>query len=265
MVTLPNLGLTAWNLTTDPYDSGQLATNWKKVDEHDHTSGKGLPITTAAIADGAITAAKLASGINPGDNSVTTAKIADGAVTLAKINADAKADWEYAYSTYRDVVERWGGHNGNPTGTRVLHVDGANADVVKTLGSSGNTYAIYAFYLDPDDYTAGSRTNKYRIRAQCFVNGTAPATNFTVELHPVTGWIQATSSGNPVVINTVGAAVSGSSVTFTTPGINAQTEQVSSDFIAPDAGWYVLAETPAASPANGSHTSFRAVLQRRQT
>lgn len=65
MLTLPNLGLSAWNHTLDPYDSVQLAANFAKLDEHDHTVGKGKRITTAAIEDGAITYAKIAAGVIP--------------------------------------------------------------------------------------------------------------------------------------------------------------------------------------------------------
>jgi len=89
MITTPNLGLKVWNLTTDPYDSGQLADNWARVDEHDHTSGKGKQILTGAIADGAVTAAKLATGANvPPDSTITTAKLAAGSVTTSKIASE---------------------------------------------------------------------------------------------------------------------------------------------------------------------------------
>lgn len=87
MITTPNLGLKVWNLSSDPYNSAQLADNWARVDEHDHTNGKGMQIPTAGIADGAITAPKLASSITttPTDNSVSTVKLVDGAVTTGKI------------------------------------------------------------------------------------------------------------------------------------------------------------------------------------
>jgi hypothetical protein len=58
-VTSPNMGLKIWNLTSDPYDHAQLAANWAKVDQHNHSEGKGVQIPTGGIEDGAITAAKL--------------------------------------------------------------------------------------------------------------------------------------------------------------------------------------------------------------
>jgi hypothetical protein len=62
-VTTPNLGLIAWTQPSDPYDSEELAENWIKVDQHDHSSGKGKRIGTAGLSDGAITVAKLAPDV----------------------------------------------------------------------------------------------------------------------------------------------------------------------------------------------------------
>lgn len=88
MIVTPNLGLTVWNLLTDPYDSTQIADNWARIDQHDHSPGQGVPINGAtSIADGTITASKFAVGAAVPDNSVTTSKIVAGAVT-----ADGLAD-----------------------------------------------------------------------------------------------------------------------------------------------------------------------------
>lgn len=96
-ITSSNMGLTIWNLPQDPYLSGQLAGNFARLDEHDHSNGKGVQIGTAGLQDGAVTADKLASDAIPPppslttvgtalleDGSVTTPKLADGAVTIAK-------------------------------------------------------------------------------------------------------------------------------------------------------------------------------------
>lgn len=91
-ITSSNLGLVLWNLPTDPYNSGQLADNFARIDEHDHSNNKGLQIGTAGIQDAAITADKLAPGAVPAPPSlqpVGSSLILDGAVTNAKLAAGA--------------------------------------------------------------------------------------------------------------------------------------------------------------------------------
>lgn len=58
------MGMTIWTEGSDPYDHDQLATNFTKLDAHDHTSTKGKQIPTGGIADGAVTNAKIATGID---------------------------------------------------------------------------------------------------------------------------------------------------------------------------------------------------------
>lgn len=79
-VTAPNMGLKVWNLLTDPYDHSQLASNWAKVDQHDHTSGKGVQIPTGGIADGAI------SGVKVGNAQITPEKLTASVVSSVGIN-----------------------------------------------------------------------------------------------------------------------------------------------------------------------------------
>jgi hypothetical protein len=90
MITTPGMGLTAWNSPTDIYSSDQLAVNWTKVDQHNHTPGKGIRIPTDGIANGAITSDKFApdafESLDIPDGSVSTAKIVNLAVTTAKLN-----------------------------------------------------------------------------------------------------------------------------------------------------------------------------------
>jgi len=61
----------------------KITNSFNAVDEHDHTTGKGVPIGTTALADGSVTVAKLA------DDSVSTAKIQGAAVTTAKLASGA--------------------------------------------------------------------------------------------------------------------------------------------------------------------------------
>ena len=111
MFTTPNMGLTAWDLGSDPYDHSQLAANFSQVDLHDHTTGKGLQIPSGGIANNAITSTKIAAGaVLPNthlpadsidasrlaadsvgnselaDNSVTAANIVNGTITLQKLD-----------------------------------------------------------------------------------------------------------------------------------------------------------------------------------
>jgi hypothetical protein len=105
------MGLTAWDLGADPYDHAQLATNFAQIDLHDHTTGKGLQIPTAGIANNAITTGKIAAlAVLPNthiptdsidqsrlavdsvgnselqDNSVMTANVVDGQITITKLD-----------------------------------------------------------------------------------------------------------------------------------------------------------------------------------
>lgn len=59
----PQMSLRVWDQLGDNYDHTQLADNWSKVDNHDHTTGKGPQIPTAGIKDGAITPNKLAAAL----------------------------------------------------------------------------------------------------------------------------------------------------------------------------------------------------------
>ena len=100
MITAPYMGLAVWNSVTDTWNHEQLADNFRKLDEHDHASGKGVQIPTGGIKDGAITKSKLAPDtlvIEDGtidtrhlrDLSVTNAKLAFNAINGSKIQDGA--------------------------------------------------------------------------------------------------------------------------------------------------------------------------------
>lgn len=84
MITTTNMSLVAWDQTTDDYSHAALANNFIKIDQHDHTTTKGLQIPTGGLADLAVTSAKLASA------GVTTTKLADQSVTNAKLAVGPK-------------------------------------------------------------------------------------------------------------------------------------------------------------------------------
>lgn len=93
--TSPKMALRIWNLLGDLYDHEQLADNLMRLDQHDHTDGRGVQIPTEGIADGAITNAKLSS--------VLTATPLDASVTAAKLApALASSIGRAAFSAYRN-------------------------------------------------------------------------------------------------------------------------------------------------------------------
>lgn len=104
-ITIPNLGLVVWNAPTDPYVSAQLAENWYRVDEHDHSPGRGRALTglsfeeggvsTAYLVDGAVTTPKLADG------AATSGKLATGSVTVNKAAVGANGFAAGCFSAYR--------------------------------------------------------------------------------------------------------------------------------------------------------------------
>jgi hypothetical protein len=81
MINTGNMALTVWDQILDDFDYGQLEENWIAIDQHDHSSGKGIRIGTASIAPDAITNALLAP------NSVGSAQLQDNSVSTADIQA----------------------------------------------------------------------------------------------------------------------------------------------------------------------------------
>jgi hypothetical protein len=83
------MGLTAWDLGDDPYDHSQLANNFVAIDQHDHSSGKGVQIPSAGLKDRSVTTIKIAlqavTSAELSDNSVSNAKLQDNSVGANEI------------------------------------------------------------------------------------------------------------------------------------------------------------------------------------
>ena len=160
-----------------------------------------------------------------------------------------------AFTTWKDIV-RVSGALAAGAGTATYVVNNGTYQV----GAANSGFAAY--YLDPSDYTANSRTTRYRIRWACLVNAVNTAATLTCGLSPVTAFGGA--SGALPTIGSVGAAVTGSTVAFTSPLASTNTVVLSSEFNAPSAGMYVF--TVALSPglAAGSSATIFAGLEMRQ-
>lgn len=93
------MNLTRWNSGTDVFNYSQLSENFRLIDEHDHSSTKGVQI------DGA-TGIKTASiGPNQLDtNAVATGNIQNGAVTAAKIGTGQVTKEKIDFSTFSGLT-----------------------------------------------------------------------------------------------------------------------------------------------------------------
>lgn len=106
-VTTDKMSLVKWTAGSDPYNHTQLADNFEKLDEHDHTTGKGVQIPTGGIANLAVTNAKIASGIDG-------AKLLDGSVTADKLDSGAVPN---TFVFYEDKTWTVPGEIRAPSGT----------------------------------------------------------------------------------------------------------------------------------------------------
>lgn len=82
--TAPNMGLKVWNLLTDSYDHAQLAENLAKIDQHNHTEGKGVQIPTGGLENGSVSASKI------GNEQVSPEKLTTSATEGVGINTPSR-------------------------------------------------------------------------------------------------------------------------------------------------------------------------------
>lgn len=95
----PYMNLIRWNQVSDYFSHSQLAANFLSIDEHDHTTGKGVQIPYGGLAALSVgsselrTASVIEAKINDGavstnklaNTSVTTGKLASGSATSPKV------------------------------------------------------------------------------------------------------------------------------------------------------------------------------------
>ncbi len=233
-LTTPKMSLSVWNQLTDPYDHAQLADNFSKIDFHDHTPGRGVLIPTEGIADGAVTVAKLATVLDP---------------TLG-------------YNTYKNVVRArgWIGASAPAAATYILPV---SSTAVAAAAGTSSLVKDTVFYINPTDYAVSGKNTVLRMRGSVANNATAPGTNFTFGLYPVSvvGGLTTVETS----VTTLGSVISGSTVVFTAPSASVITAIAGTDFAAPAAGFYVIGVLNSGASDGGSRPSFSCELQVRQT
>ena len=230
------MSLLVWNDASDSYNHTQQAENWAKVDQHDHTDGKGVLIGTNAIADAAITVDKLASGVFAdtviGDSDIATNMLADSSVTTAKIAGANVTDAKLASpnsGAYRNVLSVASGlANTTPSTVRVFTISGGLVpDNFSSIGPSGGPAAIW---VDPADYTVASKTSKFRLRAQVVTGVSTPTAVFTFSLYEVSP-----GAGNWQI-----DSAAGSTIAITGSSTNTVHQDKTADFNIPSAGYYAI-------------------------
>lgn len=127
-----------------------------------------------------------------------------------------------------------------------------------TLPTSGGAVVVPRFpvAINAADLAIAGKTTQLRLEYILTTNGTAPASDFTLGLHPITG----SGGGAGVVSMTMGAAV-GSTVTIVAPALGTSTRAVSAVFNLPTDGIYTLGVVPSANPAASAATLHMGKLQ----
>lgn len=120
------------------------------------------------------------------------------------------------------------------------------------FGSGGAT-----FYLDPTDWTIGTRTTQMRLRAS-IINNAVTTGSITIDMRQIATWN--VNSGVPTTVATFGATT----ITTSIGGlpINSRWSQVSAPVTAPAAGYFGIVLTGSAPPAGNSFTVLVSVQYR---
>jgi len=160
-------------------------------------------------------------------------------------------------SGYRTLLDSTGSH----IAAKAAGTYGIPQGNPLAVSGTGTLYALNVIYIDSNDYpTIAGKVAKLRVRCVIECNDVAPFTGtMVVGLHPVTR--PATSGAAGLCIYTIGAAVSGSTVTLTNPAADSQNNLVGADFALPANGFYVLAMVTSATMATSSHCHISASLQ----
>lgn len=108
------MGLWMWDQSGDPYNHEQLASNFARLDTHDHTNGRGVQLTTQSIAPGSIDKTLLGiesvqlTNLNSElqaklKGEIATEGIANGAITTEKIATGALTTIKYALESITEA------------------------------------------------------------------------------------------------------------------------------------------------------------------
>jgi hypothetical protein len=169
-----NMGLRSWDSAVDLFAYTELANNWSLVDLHDHSSGKGVQIPTAGIANLAVTGPKLAAG------AISDAtKIVDGSVSDAKLASSSLG----AYKTLAMATAA----TFFPTSGDYYHVGTGS---LKRAGAGLDASGAHIIPIRAADLVVPGKSTVLRLRVNWATNAVAPTVGFTSGIWPI-----ATSGG----------------------------------------------------------------------
>lgn len=126
------MSLTSWT-ATDKFDYTELASNWNKIDAHDHTGTKGKQIPTAGIQTGAITNALIAN------STITSDKLSFDTVPNQRSNYDLPKDTNYSTGTITLAS------TGVVTGAGGATFDSSMVGGILTVTATSKTYLITGY------------------------------------------------------------------------------------------------------------------------
>jgi hypothetical protein len=211
-VTTSNMSLKRWNLSGDGFSYTELSDNFNLIDAHDHTTGKGVQVPTAGIANSAVTLAKLAT------NSIDATKILDASVTDTELASPNNAVWRPVFQHSAQIPAA-------TSGTLYASLAG---------WASNLSSAVELFPWSLTAVDVAGKTARWRTRTVVATNGTAPGQTFTVGVVPIT----ASGGASNALTLTAGAAIATSVVT--TPAANSIVAVTGSTISAPATGPYLV-------------------------
>lgn len=252
------MGLKQWDQPNDLFSYVDLAANFGLIDQHDHSSGKGiqipnggianLAVDTTKITDGAITNAKLAA------LAVDTGKIADNAVTTSKIGGTIP-NTKLASpmpGVYRSILVASAIFVGGSVFTSWI----VGQDGTFLQAGIGTTKTPLHFPITLADHAVAGLTTQYRLTNYVTVNATAPGVDLRMSMNVA-------SSGGGVsgqIIPNTGVAYSNTN-TATAPLANTTTQITGTDFTIPLGRGFNFTLVPTSSPAAASMCAVTYVLQ----
>lgn len=192
---------------------------------------------------------------NPSWNQVNLANGVTGVLPTANGGMDT--------ATYHTILQAQGWLNSATALNTFWLVTGTSQINTCTSGGSGNAIMPAMIYISSSDYpTVNGLAPKLRIRANLYVNNTAPTGTWTFGLYPMTSPGVGSSGGVGVRAHTIGTVVSGSNgAAQASPAAATNYNLTSSDFALPANGWYAICINISANVATNSTVQFDAKLQ----